>query len=129
MKNSIRTLTSLTFFIACIIPLSAWAADGTTGKHFLKYSVSNGDVTVVEAVTPYDSDPQAKEAFLNWFKRGFETVLKGKPPLMVEWGVTSVAYAGRDGYDFGMDEAERYLKKEKGSSRSLNVVPLPPLRK
>jgi hypothetical protein len=119
-------LTALTFFIASIIPISALAADGATGRHYLKYSVSDRDVTVVEAVTPYDSDPQSKEAFLNWFKRGFGTVLKGKPPLMIEWGVTAAANAGREGYDFGIDEAERYLKKEKGSSRSLHVVLIPP---
>jgi hypothetical protein len=120
-------LTALTFFIACILPLFAWAADDVPGGYYLKYSVSDRDVTVVAAVTPYDSDPQVKEAFINWFARGFETVLKGKPPLMIEWGINATASAGRKGYDFGMDEAERYLKKEKGSTRTLHVVPIPPL--
>jgi hypothetical protein len=127
MNNLIRTLTVLAFFITCIIPASAWAANGVTGGYYLKYSLSDREVTIVAAVTPYDSDPQSKEAFLNWFKRGFDTVIKGKPPLMVEWGVTAVANAGREGYDFGMDEAKRYLKKEKGSNRSLQIVPIPPL--
>lgn len=122
MNNVIRTLMVFALTLAGVMPLSTWAADDLIGGYYLKYSVSDSAVTVVSAATPYDSNPQAKEAFLNWFKRGFETVLKGKPPLMIEWSVTPVAEAGRKGYDFGMDEAEKYLKKENGSKQSPQVI-------
>jgi len=127
MINMIRIVAVFIILLAGALPLSAWAADDVTGGYYVKYSVSDRDVTVVAAVTPYDSDPQVKEAFINWFARGFETVLKGKPPLMIEWGINATASAGRKGYDFGMDEAERYLRKEKDSLRLLNLVPIPPL--
>jgi hypothetical protein len=61
---------------------------------------------------------------MHWFKRGFETVLTGSSPLMVEWADSPEGKAGQGGYDFGMDEAERYLKK-KEPDQSLQTAPIP----
>jgi hypothetical protein len=126
MQNLTRTLTVFAVILAGFAPVSSWAAEDPNSGYHLKYSVSEQTITVVAAVTPYDSNPQAKEAFLHWFKRGFETVLTGKPPLMIEWDVTPEARAGRRGYDFGMDEAERFLKNEKEPNQSLQTTPIPP---
>jgi hypothetical protein len=126
MKHLLRALPVLAVFLAGTLPLSGAAGDDATGSHHLKYSVSDQTVTVVSAVTPYDSDPQLREAFLHWFKRGFEITLAGKPPLMIEWDVTPQAKAGRRGYDFGTDEAARYLKRDKSADQSVQTAPIPP---
>ena len=107
------------------IVLVAQAEDGPSARHLLTYSVSARAVAVVSAVTPYDRDPEVRDAFLRWFKRGFDTVLAGDPPLMIEWNTTAKGRAGRSGYDFGMDEAERFLK-HKLPDRSPHTVPIPP---
>ena len=126
MKNLLRSLTVLTALLAGILPLCSAAGDAATGGHHLKYSVSGQTVTIVSAVTAYDSDPSLREAFLHWFKRGFEITLNGKPPLMIEWDVTAQAKAGRRGYDFGTDEAARYLKQGKAAGQSVQTAPIPP---
>jgi len=126
MKNPLRTLTVFVFLLVGLATRFAWAAEDVASGCQLKYSVSGQTIRVVAAVTPYDSYPQAKEAFLHWFKRGFESVLAGKPPLMIEWAATPEAIAGRRGYDFGMDEAEKYLKKSKELQQLPQTVPIPP---
>lgn len=104
-----------TFPLILLLALLTPAFGGETAKPVfgapqIKYEVLQGTVTVVSALTPYDSDETGREAFLKWFKRGFETVLQGNPPLMIEWLDSPEGRAGRSGYDSGMDEAERYLK-------------------
>ena len=126
MKHLLRSLSVLAVFLAGILPLARAAGDAATGGHYLKYSVSGHTVTVIAAVTPYDSDPPLQEAFLHWFKRGFETTLAGKPPLMIEWDVTPKAKAGQRGLDFGTDEAARYLKRNKAADESVQTAPIPP---
>ena len=88
--------------------------------------MSGESVSIVAAVTPFDSEPGARDVFLAWFKRGFENNLAGRPPLMIEWDTTSEAGAGRNGYDFGMTEAKRYLKNGKAPDGSLTTTPIPP---
>ena len=126
MKNPLRTLIVFAFLLAGLATLFAWAAKDAARGCQLKYSASGQTVTVVAVVTPYDSNPQAKEAFLHWFKRGFEIVLGGKPPLMIEWAATPEAMAGRRGYDFGMNEAEKFLKKSKEIQQLPQTIPIPP---
>lgn len=121
-----RTLPVFVTLIAAILPLSCSAADEATDTHYLKYSVSDQLVTVISAVTPYDSNPKARDAFIHWFKRGFETVLTGMSPLMVEWKESLEGKAGQRGYDFGMDEAEIYLKKKREPNQSLRTTRIPP---
>jgi hypothetical protein len=125
MRKPMRALPVFIVFLFAVPAVSAQAAGGTTAPYFLKYSVSDRVVTVVSAVTPYDPNPRARDAFLHWFKRGLETLFAGTPSLMITWDITPEGKAGREGYDFGMDEAERYLKKEKNPSRSLQTAPIP----
>lgn len=98
------------------------AKPGVDGPH-INYQVLQETVAVVSAVTPYDSDRKVREAFLHWFKRGFETVLKGNSPLMIEWLDSPEGKAGQSGYDLGMDEAARYVKKK--PQQSLQTAPIP----
>ncbi len=126
MKLHMHTLLALSVFLAAVFSLSSAATADEFRRPFLTYSVSGRIVTVVSAVTPYDSTPQAREGFLHWFKRGFETILAGQSPLLIEWANTPEAEAGRKGYDFGMDEAERYTRKEKGPQPSLQTTVIPP---
>jgi hypothetical protein len=107
---------------ACTSPKPAETPDGP----FVRYSVSGKAVSIVLAVTPFDGEPEVSAAFLHWFQRGFETVLAGREPLRIEWDITPAAKAGRRGYDFGMDEAERYLKKTTAPSQLPQTVPIPP---
>jgi hypothetical protein len=107
---------------ACTAPKPAQAPEGP----FIRYSVSGQAVSIVSAVTPFDGQPGVRDAFLHWFKRGFKTVLAGRQPLRIEWDVTPAAKAGRRGYDFGMDEAERYLKNGKEPNQPLLTTPIPP---
>jgi hypothetical protein len=95
-------------------------------QNILTYTVEDGGITVISAVTPYDSEPAVRNTFLQWFKRGFDTVLSGSSPLMIEWNTTAEARAGRHGYDFGMEEAERFLR-EKASGQAPRIIPIPPV--
>lgn len=128
MQNLMRTFSTFVALIAvaAILPLSCSAADKATDTHYIKYSVSNQFVTVVSAATPYDSNSKTRDAFLHWFKRGFDTILTDTSPLMVEWQNSPEGKAGRRGYDFGMDEAAIYLKKKKVPNQSLQTTPIPP---
>jgi hypothetical protein len=126
MNTFTSALSILGVLAALVVALPARAADDASGGYHLTYTVSGQVVTVVSAVTPYDSSPPAREAFLHWFKRGFETVLAGRSPLMIEWDVTPEARAGQSGYDFGMDEAARYLKVGKKTDQPQQSAPIPP---
>ncbi len=99
-------LAGVFFFWACAAPKADRDAP-------VRYSVAGAAVTVVSAQTAYDADIRAREAFLHWFKRGFETVLSGKAPMMITWEDSLRGRAGREGYDLGMEEAEKYLKNRK----------------
>ena len=120
-----RTVLPLALLLALLAALPARAGGEAATRHVLTYSVSERAVTVVSAVTPYDAEPEVRAAFLHWFRRGFDTVLAGHPPLMIEWDTTPKARAGRQGYDFGMDEAGRY-KKGKRPAQGPHKVPIPP---
>ena len=126
MKLLLRTLLIYSVLLAAVSSPPTAATADDFHRSSLTYSVSGRIVTVVSAVTPYDSIPQTREAFLHWFKRGFETIMNGRPPLMIEWANTPEAEAGQKGYDFGMDEAGRYMRKEKESQPSLQTTALPP---
>lgn len=129
MIHAFRTLLVPLALAAAALWLSACTAPKpaeTPGGPFIRYSVSGGTVSIVAAVTPFDSEPGARDVFLHWFKRGFENGLAGRPPLMIEWDTTSEARAGRKGYDFGMAEAESFLKNGKQSNRSLTTTLIPP---
>ncbi|PKN19338.1 MAG: hypothetical protein CVU71_07460 [Deltaproteobacteria bacterium HGW-Deltaproteobacteria-6] len=116
------TLTAAAAILAC----PCRAAGDTADPPYIKYSVSDQEATIVSAATPYDSDPKARDAFLHWFKVGFHTVLNGASPLMIEWQNSPEGKAGRRGYDFGMDEAEKYLKEKKEPRQLLQTMPIPP---
>ena len=121
-----RALPALAIILAVFLsPPAPRAADDTAPLWFMSYSVSDRAARVVSAVTPYDDSPAARNAFLRWFKRGFDTILTGRQPLMVEWNTAPEAKAGRRGYDFGMDEAKRYLEKP-GPRQPLQTIPIPP---
>jgi len=121
----VRNLAVFAFVLAALPVPPAQAGGDAAARFVVTYSVSNRAVAVVAAVTPYDADAQVRSAFLHWFKRGFDTVLAGEPPLMIEWDSTPRARAGRRGYDFGMDEAERFLKR-KAPGQAPYTVPIPP---
>lgn len=127
MKKPVFIYTIFVLLISFAASFPILAIEGPAGGYHLKYSVSGRDLTIVSSVTPYESDRKAKDAYLYWFKRGFEAVIAGKPPLMVEWGDTTAAAAGRKGYDSGMAEADRYLKKDKAQRQSVQVIPIPPI--
>ena len=121
-----RTVLPLALVLALFAAFAARAGgEPPAARHELTYSVTARAVTVVAAVTPYDRDPEVRAAFLHWFKRGFDGVLAGEPPLMIEWDSTAKGRAGRSGYDFGIDEARRFLKR-KPSVPGQYVVPFPP---
>lgn len=112
--------------LAAVFLLQAATAAIAADNFYLKYSVSEKSVTIVSAVTPCDSNTRVREVFLRWFKRGFETVLAGDPPLMIDWQDTPEGRAGRSGYDFGMGEAARYQKTKNGPGPSLHTISIPP---
>ncbi len=93
---------------------------------FVRYSVSGNAVAVAQAVTPFDAQPREREAFLGWFKRGFETGYTGGAPLMIEWDETPVARAGRRGYEFGLDEGKRFRNESKDPGRAEHTAQIPP---
>lgn len=120
-----RTVLLLALLLAPFAAPPAKAGREAAARHDLTYSVSERKVAVVSAVTPYDADPAVRAAFLHWFRRGFDTVLAGDPPLMIEWDTTPKARAGRHGYDFGMEEAERFMKRKLPAQRP-HAVRIPP---
>ena len=124
-KRALRGLAFFAFLLTAPLAPPAQAGGDAAARFVVTYSVSDRAVTVFAAVTPYDADAQVRNAFLHWFKRGFDTVLAGEPPLMIEWDSTPKAMAGRRGYDFGMDEAERFLKR-KAPGQAPYTVPIPP---
>lgn len=128
-RSVMRGLTRLrAVFVLFLIPVlwaPAWAAGDAPDTPFVKYSVSGQVLTIVSAVTPYDPRPHLKDVFLDWFKRGFETVLAGKPPLLIEWDFTPEGRAGRSGYDLGISEAEKLLKNGKTSGQMPRTTRIP----
>jgi hypothetical protein len=113
--------------VAAIALLATCRAPQKPAGPFVQYSVSSQTVTVVAAVTPYDDNPKAREAFLHWFKRGFEVGFAGKAPPMIEWNDTLEAKAGRRGYDFGIEEGERCRGMQKTpNQQSMRTTPIPP---
>lgn len=92
---------------------------------FVRYAVSDHAVTVTAAVTPFDQSTRARESFLHWFKRGFETGLAGKAPLMIDWTDTPEGKAGRQGYDFGLEQGAA-LREQKTPGPSSGTVLIPP---
>ncbi|MFH2012904.1 MAG: hypothetical protein ABIJ37_09440 [Pseudomonadota bacterium] len=110
---------------AVIFSLSSCITLGKAQTPHVKYTVTAQSVTISSAVTHYDFDTKARQAFLSWFKRGFETVLAGKPPMMITWRETTEGEAGRKGYELGMDEGEKYLKNPV-AFKSLQIIQIPP---
>ena len=104
-------VVALLSFLMCTSP-----PPRVTKTPHVTYSVSGLSVTIVSAVTPHDSRGKTRDVFLYWFKRGFETVLTGKPPLMIEWDETTEGIAGQMGYTSGMNEGERFMKKPQYST-------------
>jgi hypothetical protein len=127
VKICMRTFFLLILLAAIVVPATTETAAGNgADQNILTYTVSDQGITVISAVTPYDSEPAVRNRFLQWFKRGFDTVLSGSSPLMIEWNTTAEARAGRHGYDFGMEEAERFLR-EKASGQAPRIIPIPPV--
>jgi len=124
MKTHMRTLPVLVLLAAIMAPVTA--ETNAADQNILTYTVSDQGIAVISAVTPYDSQPEVRNAFLKWFKRGFDTVLSGSSPLMIEWDTTAKGRAGQRGYDLGMGEAEKFMQK-KASSQSLQTTSIPPL--
>lgn len=126
IKALIKSIHILPVIMVLVLQVPAFGDDTVkpiVASSHIKYQVIQKNLTIFTAVTPYDSDLKVREAFLNWFKRGFETVLKGHSPLMIEWLDSPEGKAGQIGYDLGMDEAGRHLNKEPESS--LQSVPIP----
>jgi len=112
---------------AIVVPATTETAVGTAAdQNILTYTVSDQGVTVLSATTPYDSETEIRDAFLKWFKRGFDTIVSGASPLMLEWDTTAKGRAGRHGYDLGMEEAEIFLR-EKASGQAPRAIPIPPV--
>ncbi len=88
------------------------AAESVPNTPFVRYSVSGQAVIVISAKTPFDDDPKAREAFLGWFKRGFETGLARRIPLRIEWQPTTVGEAGRRGYELGLEQGTQFWEKK-----------------
>jgi ribosome modulation factor len=128
MIETMRRSCVFVVVVAAVFGLSACrstnAPNPQTGP-FVKYSVSGQSVTVISAKTPFDDSPAVRDAFLRWFKRGFETGLAGKQPLMIEWQETPEGRAGQRGYDSGMDEGAKYRETRKASSQSVRTAPIP----
>ncbi len=113
--------------VAIVVPATTETAAGNAAdQNILTYTVSDQGIAVISAVTPYDSEQQVRNTFLKWFKRGFDTVLSGTSPLRIEWDTTAKGQAGRHGYDFGMEEAEIFLR-EKASGQAPRTIPIPPV--
>jgi len=113
MSPRVRKSCMAATVLVVVFFLQACAAPKADNRDPVRYSVAGTAVTIVSAQTPYDADVRARDAFLHWFKRGFETVLSGKAPMMISWEDSLRGRAGRDGYDLGMEEAEKYLKNRK----------------
>ena len=112
---------------AIVVPAATVTAAGTAAEqNILTYTVSDQGVTVLSATTPYDSETEIRNVFLKWFKRGFDTVVSGSHPLMLEWNTTAKGRAGRHGYDLGMEEAEKFLR-EKPSGQAPRTIPISPV--
>lgn len=125
VKIHMRTFFTLFLLAAIVVPAAAVTAAGTAAdQNILTYTVSDQGIAVISAVTPYDSEPQVRNTFLKWFKRGFDTIVSGASPLMLEWDTTAKGRAGRHGYDLGMEEAERFLRK-KEPGKTPRTIPIP----
>ena len=126
MISAIRKFCAIVTMVVVVFLLSACVTPKALRTPHVKYTVVDQSVTVASAVTHYDLDAKAREIFLYWFKRGFETVFAGKSPMMITWGETIEGEAGREGYDFGMNEGERYMQNPKKLNQSLQTSPIPP---
>jgi hypothetical protein len=112
---------------AIVVSAATVTAVGTAAEqNILTYTVSDQGVTVYSATTPYDSETEIRNVFLKWFKRGFDRVVSGASPLMLEWDTTAQGRAGRHGYDLGMEEAERFLRK-KEPGKTPRTIPISPV--
>ena len=130
-ERVMRSLKQYLLVAGCLVAPLAFLGCATEkvpppqGRH-VSYRVKGESVTVVSAVTPFDSNPAAREAFVKWFKKGFEATLKGKEPMRVEWERNQIGQAGSRGYDVGLDEGERFRAEPKQSNQSLQTTPIPP---
>jgi hypothetical protein len=127
MKVMLRSVAVFVLVSIAMAPLYLWAKSEEKAGYFIKYGVSKQKAIIISASTPYDSSIKARDAFLHWFVRGFEAVLTGRAPMVVEWKDSPEGKAGQKGYDFGMDEAERYLKLKEKPDNSIIIAPIPPL--
>ena len=107
--------------LASILSLSANSEADTPGSWYVNYTVSGRALSIVSAVTPYDSDQTVRDSFLHWFQRGFEGVIAGEAPLMIEWQDTPQGDAGQKGYEIGLDEGEAYMKNQKSPNPSPQI--------
>jgi hypothetical protein len=109
----------------CAAAPEAPEAPAPAGPH-VTYAVHGRAAEVLSAVTPYDDVPEAREAFLAWFKRGFETAAARREPLRVEWERSPAGQAASRGYALGLDEGGRWLAEGKPGGRSPRTAPIGP---
>lgn len=127
VKIYMKRFCMFVLLVAIVVPATTETAAGNAAdQNSLTYTVSDQGIAVISAVTPYDSEPQVRNTFLKWFKRGFDTVLSGTSPLLIEWDTTAKGRAGRHGYDLGMEEAERFIRK-KEPGQAIRTASIPPV--
>ena len=96
-------------------------------EYFVEYSISGQSCEIVSAVTPYDSNDKTRNVFLEWFKKGVETVLSEGPPLDIEWQQSPEGQAGQNGYETGLQEGEKCLKEIKNPGQPLRKTRKTPI--
>ncbi|MEW6616070.1 MAG: hypothetical protein AB1401_11500 [Thermodesulfobacteriota bacterium] len=126
MTSVVRKACIILSMIAIVLSLSVCVTPKKREAFHVKYTIAAQSVIVSSAVTRYDFDAKARHAFLYWFKRGFETVLAGKPQMMITWEETTEGEAGRKGYDLGMSEGEKYMQSPKATNQPVQTTPIPP---
>lgn len=79
------------------------------------YTLSGGEPIITAFVTPFDSNPAAREAYLFWFKRGFAAGLQQTLELW-SWERTEKGDAASSGYIHGYEEGAKVRAEAKGSA-------------
>ena len=75
MNSSLRRAGKVLVTLQIVLLLASCSYPMLLDGPFVKSSIAGQSIRIVTAVRPFDSNEEVREAFLNRFERGVETVL------------------------------------------------------
>ena len=99
MKISlIWVLGALVLFAGCKTPRESPHQRGE-----ISYQFVDDEIIVINAKTPFDKKPEARDAYIFWFRRGFFDAIYGRINI-ISWEKSLKGDAGAAGYAHGLSD-------------------------